>query len=118
MPGARSASGTPGIAAILASAAFHPVFQPIVDLEGGEVVGYEALTRFDSGQRPDLCFADAWAVGLGAEMELATLGRGGRGGSRLPPGALARPQRLAAPARRSRGLREILWSAGDRSCSR
>jgi len=44
---------------------FHPVYQPIVDLESREVVGYEALTRFDSGQRPDLCFADAWSVGLG-----------------------------------------------------
>ena len=41
------------IAAILEARSFHPVFQPIVDLESGEVVGYEALTRFESGQRPD-----------------------------------------------------------------
>ncbi len=87
---------------ILAAGAFHPVFQPIVDLEGGEVVGYEALTRFDSGQRPDLCFADAWAVGLGAEMELATLAAAVEVGPPLGPRRLAGPQRLAAPARRSR----------------
>ncbi|MGO9179145.1 MAG: EAL domain-containing protein [Candidatus Limnocylindrales bacterium] len=58
---------------ILAICAFHPVFQPIVEIGSGETVGYEALTRFDSGQRPDLCFADAWTVGLGPELEFATL---------------------------------------------
>ena len=31
---------------------------------------YEALTRFDDGERPDLVFADAWRVGLGLELEL------------------------------------------------
>jgi len=61
------------LSSLLAAHAFHPVFQPIVDLVTNEVVGYEALTRFDSGQRPDLCFADAWSVGLGRELELATL---------------------------------------------
>ena len=37
------------------------------------MVGYEALTRFDSGQGPDLCFADAWSIGLGPDLEIATL---------------------------------------------
>jgi PAS domain S-box-containing protein len=74
------------VSGILATGAFHPVFQPIVDLESREVMGYEALTRFDSGQRPDLCFADAWAVGLGAEMELATLEAAVEAGKRLAPG--------------------------------
>ena len=59
---------------IVRTRSFHPVFQPIVDLTSREVVGLEALTRFDSGQRPDLCFAGAWSVGLGPELELATLG--------------------------------------------
>ena len=62
------------IRGVLEARSFHPVFQPIVDLASRDVVGYEALTRFDSGQRPDLCFADAWSVGLGPELELATLG--------------------------------------------
>ena len=74
------------IGGILAARAFHPVFQPVVDLEGGEVVGYEALTRFDSGQRPDLCFAEAWSVGLGPELELATLEAAVEAGKRLTPG--------------------------------
>ena len=32
--------------------AFHPVFQPIIDLRSLGVIGYEALTRFDDGTRP------------------------------------------------------------------
>jgi PAS domain S-box-containing protein len=51
---------------------FHPVFQPIVALASGQVIGFEALTRFDDGCRPDIRFADAHAVGLGPELELAT----------------------------------------------
>jgi len=58
---------------VLVSHAYHPVFQPIVELQMGETVGYEALTRFDSGQRPDTTFADAWSIGMGAQLELATI---------------------------------------------
>ncbi len=56
---------------VLAARAFHPVFQAIVDLESSEVAGYEALTRFDSGQPPDECFADAWSVGLGPGIRVS-----------------------------------------------
>jgi len=52
---------------------FTPVFQPVVELGSGAVVGYEALTRFTDGTRPDLRFADAVAVGMGADLERATL---------------------------------------------
>ena len=92
---------------------------PIIDLDSGEVVGYEALTRFDSGQRPDLVFADAWSVGLGQELEIATLGRPWPPRRRLRAGRLARSQRLAAPARRSRPpARRPLGRPSGRSCSR
>ncbi len=74
------------IAAILEERSFHPVFQPIVDLASGQVVGYEALTRFDSGQPPDRTFADAWSVGLGQDLELATLEVAVTAGKRLPSG--------------------------------
>jgi EAL domain-containing protein (putative c-di-GMP-specific phosphodiesterase class I) len=50
---------------------FHPVFQPVIALDGGDVHGYEALTRFASGRRPDLVFEDAHSVGLGIELETA-----------------------------------------------
>ena len=61
------------LTSVIRATAYHPVFQSIVDLESGEVVGYEALSRFDSGQPPDRCFADAWSVGLGPDLEFATI---------------------------------------------
>jgi EAL domain-containing protein (putative c-di-GMP-specific phosphodiesterase class I) len=61
------------VSRIIDGRAFHPVFQPIVDLASQRIVGYEALTRFDSGERPDLCFANAAAVGLGRLLETACL---------------------------------------------
>lgn len=99
------------IRATIASAAFYPVFQPIVDLETREAVGYEALTRFESGQRPDHCFADAWSIGLGAELELATLAAAVAKGKELPAGRWldlnVSPRLLADPER----LSEVLWAA-------
>jgi PAS domain S-box-containing protein len=65
--------GRDHIAGIIAGRAFHPVFQPIVDLRRGEIVGYEALTRFTDGANPEVIFAEAAAVGLGVELEIATL---------------------------------------------
>src|SRR3990172_1238978 len=53
--------------------AFEPVFQPIVDLSTGPTVGYEALTRFADGVRPDPRVPAAAAAGLGLELEAATL---------------------------------------------
>jgi len=52
---------------------FQPVFQPIVELASGRTVGYEALTRFADGRRPDLWFADAAMAGVGVRLEVATL---------------------------------------------
>ncbi len=59
--------------AVLRDRSFTPVFQPVVDLASGRTVGYEALTRFADGTRPDRRFADAGAVGLGFELETATI---------------------------------------------
>ena len=50
---------------------FHPVFQPYIDLATGDVRGYEALTRFDDGTRPDRKIRDAWLAGVGVELETA-----------------------------------------------
>lgn len=57
----------------LATRAFYPVFQPIVVLETRKVVGFEALTRFADGTAPDVRFAEAAALGLGNEFELAAI---------------------------------------------
>ena len=69
---------------LIAARTFYPVFQPIVDLQSGEAVGYEALTRFESEQRPDLCIANAWSVGLGSDLELVTLEAAVAGARGLP----------------------------------
>ena len=63
---------------------FHPVFQPIVDLGSLAIVGYEALTRFTDGIRPDLRFTEAASVGLGHEYELAAIESALTAASRLP----------------------------------
>lgn len=57
---------------------FHIVYQPIVALESGDVLGYEALSRF----APDSTvatvdtqgwFDHAWFVGLGPQLEMAAV---------------------------------------------
>ena len=58
---------------VIADSEFRPVFQPIVSIDSGLAVGHEALTRFDDGTRPDRSFADAAAVGLGLDLEVACL---------------------------------------------
>lgn len=107
----REAELRQALARIIARRAFRPVFQPIVDLVTGETVAYESLTRFDDGQRPDLRFADAWALGLGPDLELATLEAAVAASARLPAGRwvslnvsprlLAEPDRLAELLRRA-----------------
>jgi EAL domain-containing protein (putative c-di-GMP-specific phosphodiesterase class I) len=59
---------------IITDGAFTPVFQPIVDLGRGRSVGYEALTRFADGVAPEIRFANAAAIGMGLDLERATLG--------------------------------------------
>jgi len=51
----------------------RPVFQPIRNIDTLRIMGYEALTRFDDGVRPDVRFGEARLAGLGDRLELATL---------------------------------------------
>jgi EAL domain-containing protein (putative c-di-GMP-specific phosphodiesterase class I) len=52
----------------------HPVYQPVLTLDGLQVVGYEALSRFPGSDRnPAQWFADATSAGLGTELELRAL---------------------------------------------
>jgi EAL domain-containing protein (putative c-di-GMP-specific phosphodiesterase class I)/CheY-like chemotaxis protein len=68
----------------LTAVEFHPVLQPIVDLGSLAVVGYEALTRFTDGVRPDLRFSEAASVGLGDDYELAAIEAALAAASHLP----------------------------------
>jgi len=74
------------IRAVIDGARFRPVFQPVVDLATGEVVGYEALTRFADGRRPDVVFEDAHDVGLGVGLETACASAAVLGARGLPAG--------------------------------
>lgn len=80
----RQAEASGLITATIAAGAFHPVFQPIVDLATGRTVGFEALTRFDDGSRPDIMFATALECGLGIELERVTLEAALREARQLP----------------------------------
>ncbi|MHB8335240.1 MAG: PAS domain S-box protein [Acidimicrobiales bacterium] len=66
---------------------FHPVFQPVVALDDGSIVGYEALTRFKDGQRPDEHFAIAASVDMGVELEVACARAAVHDATRLPSGS-------------------------------
>jgi EAL domain-containing protein (putative c-di-GMP-specific phosphodiesterase class I) len=69
----RSATEKAGLRRVLADREFFAVYQPIVSLRTGHVAGYEALTRFTDGTAPDVRFAQAAAVGIGFEFELAAI---------------------------------------------
>jgi EAL domain-containing protein (putative c-di-GMP-specific phosphodiesterase class I) len=60
-------------------------FQPISRLDDGVVVAVEALTRFHSAMLPDLQFAEAASLGLGAALERATLTAAVAAAAGLPP---------------------------------
>ena len=70
---------------IISSHAFMPVFQPVVRLQTREVLGFEALTRFRDGTRPDQRFAEAEAAGMSVQLEMACLGEQLEAASWLPP---------------------------------
>jgi PAS domain S-box-containing protein len=90
------------VRANIEDSAFTSFFQPIVELETGRVVGYEALTRFSGHQGPALAFAAAARAGLGVELETATLVGAVKAAALLPPNAYlsvnASPEFIASGA--------------------
>lgn len=72
---------------ILKDREFSPVYQPIVALRSRQAIGYEALTRFADGTPPNVRFAEAGAVGLGEDFELAAIEAALAGASPLPADA-------------------------------
>src|SRR6185312_1640945 len=72
---------------MIEAGAFSPVFQAVIDLASGKRVGFEALTRFASHDSPADTFGHAVRIGLGIELETATLGRAIRASEGLPADA-------------------------------
>ena len=66
---------------------FVTVFQPVVALDGGDIVGYEALTRFASDDPTEEIFTGAALVGAGTTVELRTLEAAIAESTALPAGA-------------------------------
>jgi EAL domain-containing protein (putative c-di-GMP-specific phosphodiesterase class I) len=75
------------MATMIEAGTFWPVFQPVIDLGSGERVGFEALTRFASHDSAADTFAHAVRIGLGIELETATLSRAIRASLSLPAAA-------------------------------
>ncbi len=80
----RLAEAVDRIGSIIEREAFGPVYQPIVELSTGAIVGYEALTRFADGSRPDETFSMALECGLGIKLETATIAAALAAARRLP----------------------------------
>ena len=74
---ARQAIGGPGL---------QMVYQPVVRLHDGAVIGAEALARFSSlpERSPDVWFSEAASVGLGTQLEIKALELAAAGFSQLP----------------------------------
>jgi EAL domain-containing protein (putative c-di-GMP-specific phosphodiesterase class I)/DNA-binding NarL/FixJ family response regulator len=70
---------------VIARHEFDIHLQPISRLADGTVVAVEALTRFRSEMRPDLQFAEAASLGLGAALQRATLTAAVEAAADLPP---------------------------------
>src|ERR1700710_1632565 len=68
---ASSGPDVDDVRAVLAAGGIHSLFQPIVDLDTGAVVAYEALARGPQGplHAPDALFSAARRAGCLAELD-------------------------------------------------
>jgi EAL domain-containing protein (putative c-di-GMP-specific phosphodiesterase class I) len=88
---------------VLDERAIEPVFQPIVSLGTGEIIGYEALARFPHvpDRPPDVWFRHAADIGLGEDLELLAIERAIEAFSTLPASVSlsvnASPETLCSP---------------------
>lgn len=74
------------IRSVIDEAGFNMVFQPIVDVAAQQVIGYEALTRFDAepSRPPDQWFEEADQVGMQDELEVAVIAKALEGLEQIP----------------------------------
>jgi EAL domain-containing protein (putative c-di-GMP-specific phosphodiesterase class I) len=87
---------------------FFTVFQPIFDLESGEAVGYEALTRFADGTRPERGLAAAQALGQHIDLDAALIRAALASANALPDGTWLAVNVSSDLLRRPRELEPLL----------
>ncbi|MDQ1726156.1 MAG: hypothetical protein QOK14_201, partial [Frankiaceae bacterium] len=63
------------VESVLSDGSMRMVFQPVISMCTGDVIGFEALARFsgEPPRGPDKWFADAAAAGLGPALEMAAV---------------------------------------------
>jgi EAL domain-containing protein (putative c-di-GMP-specific phosphodiesterase class I) len=90
------------------------VYQPIVDVERGTTVGFEALTRFDSPLEatPDRWFLEAHRRGCGDRLEGVTLASALAARHDLPPGTFLTVN-VGPSALASEEVNRVLLDQGD-----
>ncbi|WP_430783629.1 EAL domain-containing protein [Actinoplanes sp. G11-F43] len=87
---------------------FFTVFQPIFELGSGEVVGYEALTRFADGSTPERGLADAREQGRHIDLDAALVRAAMASAESLPEGTWLSVNVSAGLLRRPRELEALL----------
>jgi EAL domain-containing protein (putative c-di-GMP-specific phosphodiesterase class I)/cellulose synthase/poly-beta-1,6-N-acetylglucosamine synthase-like glycosyltransferase len=87
---------------------FFTVFQPIFELESGEAVGYEALTRFADGTRPERGLAAAEALGQHIDLDAALIRAALASANALPDGTWLAVNVSGDLLRRPRELEPLL----------
>jgi EAL domain-containing protein (putative c-di-GMP-specific phosphodiesterase class I)/cellulose synthase/poly-beta-1,6-N-acetylglucosamine synthase-like glycosyltransferase len=90
---------------------FFTVFQPIFELESGEVVGYEALTRFADGSSPERGLAEAQAQGVHIDLDAALIRAALASAQTLPDGTWLSINVSAGLLHRPRELSPLLEEA-------
>lgn len=87
------------------------LFQPVVELATGRVVGLEGLSRFPTeAQGPKDLFAAAASVGLGPELEKAAIRNALRALREIPPDVTLTVN--ASPATATNGLVDLILETG------
>jgi EAL domain-containing protein (putative c-di-GMP-specific phosphodiesterase class I) len=83
---AAAATWVPALQHVLAGGGLRMALQPVIDLRRGQVVGYEALARFEGPPAvgPDVWFDAASQLGCGPALEAVALRRALQLRSQLP----------------------------------
>lgn len=104
------------ISAVLRTEALAAVYQPVVEVATGRVVGVEALSRFSAEppRSPDVWFAEAERVGLGVDLQLPAIQQALLALEKLPPAVFLAvnltPSVVLDPGRRLLGWWRACWT--------